>query len=122
MKPTGLAYELWDSVPRYIVRLEADDSNARITSGKLGSKVVWIAILPQYRETVPPSNEELEAIKSNMDALAEWVSPIEDQPGSYLLHDGVKAIFKDAGIRTHNGYPQAHIEGPAVLVDESTLQ
>lgn len=119
MKPTGLAYEFWDSVPRYVVRLEADDEGARITCGKLGSHVVWIAIMPQYEGTTPPSQEQLEGMMDGMNNLAPWISPVKDQPNAYLLHKGVRAIFQDNGIRTHNGFPQPHIEGPAIFRDES---
>lgn len=117
MKPTGLSFEHWDIAPNYIVRLEPDEENARITSGEFASKVIWIAILPQYQGVTPPSEEWLRGVRDGSSSLEEWISPVEGKPGCYLLHEGVKAIFKDAGIVTHNGYPQAHVVGPAELIE-----
>jgi hypothetical protein len=119
MKATGLSFEHWDIVPSYIVRLEPDNPATRIVSGKFASTVIWIAVLPQYRGVTPPSEEWLNGVRDGSSSLEEWVSKVEDEPSQYLLHEGVKAIFKDAGIITHNGFPQAHIVGPAKLIEES---
>jgi hypothetical protein len=117
MKPKAITREMWDVVPSYIVDIEADQPGTLLRSDRFASRIIHLSILPQYRNAIPPTQEWLNGIVEGTTSLEEWIATT-DQPNVYLVREGARIIFRDEGIQTHNGFPQAHIVGPAELREE----
>lgn len=110
MKLSGYAYETWEIGNRrdFILGFEAEDKS-RLVCGKYASKVVLVHLKPQ------PTPEDMIGILDGSKSYDQWVKPVEGDDRSFQVVEGLKVIFQDETLVTHNGFPQPHVTGPVIL-------